>query len=721
MIESLALLSFHHRWKALIGWIVGVALLVTLSSAFAGVFENGGRLEGTDSDAAYQLLGKSFPQDEGESVAVAFYAASTDGLKSQESVAAIDRFVAKASTVQHVARVTVVEQLSSDARTGIGQLVFNGTDAEQLSAVDELRTIAAETRADGVEVTYASWGFSEGGMNGAAEIVGVIAAIVILMISFGSIVAMGVPIISALMGVVAATASVGLWSALVTTPDYTVQVAVMIGLGVGIDYAVFIITRYRHALAYGSTPEMAIREAMGTAGRAVVFAGAIVIVSLLGMTLVGIESFTGLAIGSATAVLLAVFSALTLVPALLSLMGRKVSERALRAAHSDHETFWHRWARFVQRRATLAAAAGAVVLLVMGAPIAAMRLASTDLGSTSQGSTTRIAYDRLATGFGKGVNGPLVVVVPSDTPDSTERVLLLSSHLSGMEGVALVQPAAVSPDGAVTLLTVFPTTGPQDEATNQLVTRIRAYLRTTSGPPAHVGGSTASDVDFANLIGQRLPVFIAVVLAASFLLLMAVFRSVLVPLKAVVLNLMSIGAAYGLMVMVFQWGWLGSVFGLEGGAPIEPWAPLILFAIVFGLSMDYEVFLLSSVHERFRRTGDNSDAVVEGLSATARVITAAASIMVMVFGAFVFNDDRSLKLIGFGLASAVLVDATIVRMLLVPATMELLGDRNWWMPAWLDRFLPRLAIEGNTDRTVDGEEASGGTSDLLTVSVGDTW
>ncbi len=701
MIESLALLAFRHRWKTLIGWVAGVALLLTLSSAFAGAFENGGRLTGTDSDAAYQLLGTAFPDSEGDSVTVAFHVPPGVGLDSANAAQAIRTYTTEAAKVPNVGAVSGPGQVSPDGTTGIGQLVFTGTEAEQTKAVESLRVLADKAAADGVEVTYASWGFSEGGMNGAAEIVGIIAAIVILMISFGSVVAMGVPIISALMGVAAAIASVGLWAAVATTPDYTREVAVMIGLGVGIDYAVFIITRYRHALAHGSTPERAIREAMGTAGRAVVFAGAIVVVSLLGMTLVGIASFTGLAIGSATSVLIAVFSALTLVPALLSIMGRRVSQRALRVAHSQRETFWHRWARFVQRHATLAAATGAGVLLVLGAPIAVMRLASTDLGSTSTGTTTRKAYDRLAAGFGPGVNGPLVIAIPSAAPGTDREIESISAHLADMDGVALVQPPTVSEDGTVSMLTVFPKTSPQDEATADLVDRIRAYLRSTP-LDAHVGGATASDIDFAGLISDRLPVFIGVVLAASFLLLMAVFRSVLVPLKAVVLNLMSIGAAYGLMVIVFQWGWFGSVFGLEAGAPIEPWAPLILFAIVFGLSMDYEVFLLSSVHERFAKTGDNSHAVVEGLSSTARVITAAASIMVMVFGAFIFNDDRSLKLIGFGLASAVLVDATIVRMLLVPATMELLGERNWWMPAWLDRLLPRLAIEGNIAGKVEG-------------------
>ncbi len=546
---------------------------------------------------------------------VAFAGVGGAALDTTAARTAIDAFTAAARKVDGVRAASGVEQLSEDRTVGMGTIVVTGSEEEQLAAVEPLRAAAAEAERMGVEVDFASWGFEEGGFSASAEIFGIAAAVVILMIAFGSIVAMGVPIISALMGVGAAIVGVGLWAAAVPTPDFTREVAVMIGLGVGIDYAVFIITRYRRALAEGRRPEDAIREAMGTAGRAVVFAGLIVMVSLLGMILMGVSFLTGLATGSATAVLIAMLGAVTLVPALLGIMGRRIGRRAVRLVHSERETFWHRWARVVQRRAVLGAVGGTVALLALAAPVLAMRLATADLGSTAEGTTTRTAHDRLAAAFGPGVNGPLLIVGRTEDTASTTAFATYVGRLEGIEGVATVLPPASSPDGTVSRVVLLPTTGPSEAATTSLVHRLRddlAEVRRTSGLEAHVGGSTASDIDFADIMGARLPLFIGAVLAASFVLLMLVFRSVLVPLKAVVLNLMSIGAAYGLMVAVFQWGWFGGVFGVAEPAPIEPWAPMMLFAIVFGLSMDYEVFLLSAVHERFRRTGDNSEAVVEG-------------------------------------------------------------------------------------------------------------
>ncbi len=696
MIERLALVSFRHRWRTLFAWIALLAAMIIGGSALSGEFADGGRIKGTDSDAAYELLNRSFPTADGFDVPIAYEASG--GLSAAAATAEIAKFVAAAEALDHIEGVTPPSELSAEGTVGIGSLQFTGKEEDITTTVEQLNQLAAVAETSGVQVDFASQAFLEGGLNSTAEIAGIVAAIIILLLAFGSIVAMGVPIISALIGVVGAASLVGVWAAIVPTPSFTREVAVMIGLGVGIDYAVFIITRYRRALAEGATAEEAIVEAIGTAGRAVVFAGSIVIVSLLGMLLMGVSFFNGLALGSATAVLIAVLSALTLVPALLALMGRRVGKRAQRVAASTKESFWHRWARLVQRRAWAGAIGGALILLALSAPIFAMRLATTDLGITAKEGTARIAYDRLATAFGPGVNGPLVVVVDTSADAAKDQLPALEKSLAATKGVARALPAQMSDDGSVAQMVVFPTTGPQDEATTRLVHRLRADIDQTPNLKAHVGGVTASDIDFADLMGSRLPVFIGSVLAASFVLLMLVFRSILVPLKAVVLNLLSIGTAYGLMVMVFQWGWLGGLFGVEEGAPIAPWAPMMLFAIVFGLSMDYEVFLLSSVYERFRKTGNNSEAVVEGLASTARVITAAAAIMVAVFGAFVFNDLRDLKLIGFGLAAAVLIDATLVRMLLVPATMELLGAKNWWMPRWLDRVLPKLHIEGEFER-----------------------
>jgi RND superfamily putative drug exporter len=474
----------------------------------------------------------------------------------------------------------------------------------------------------------------------------------------------------------------------------------MIGIGVGIDYALFIVTRYRGALRRGLDPHAATVEAMGTAGRAVVFAGCTVMISLLGLLLMRLSFLEGLAFGTSTAVLVAVLAAITLLPALLGVAGRRIDRLSVHRRRSgpSRETVAHRWARAVQRRPVLAAAAGGGALLLLAAPVLSMRLAVADAGNDPAGSTTRQAYDLQAQGFGPGINGPLTLVFETPDPPAADAVPQVLTKVAATPGVVLVTPAVSSPSGSIAVAQVYPSTAPQSEATEALVRSLRHDVlpdaANGTGLVPHVGGQTPSDMDFASVLSARLPWFIGAVLLLSFVLLLAVFRSVLVPLKAVVMNLLSIGAAYGVMVAVFQWGWFGSVIGVAGGAPIEPWAPMMLFAIVFGLSMDYEVFLLSSIKEEYDRCGDNSRAVVEGLASTARVITAAAAIMVCVFGSFVVADDRAIKLIGLGLAVAVLIDATLVRMVLVPATMELLGPANWWLPGWLSRILPRLSVEG---------------------------
>ncbi|MEZ5215070.1 MAG: MMPL family transporter [Ilumatobacteraceae bacterium] len=425
------------------------------------------------------------------------------------------------------------------------------------------------------------------------------------------------------------------------------------------------------------------------------FAGGTVLVSLLGMLLMRVGFLNGFAYATSTAVLLAIATALTLIPALLGLAGDRIDRFALHRRHAataaERHTFAGRWSAWIQRHARLAAGLGAAVLLAAAAPVAWMRLATADAGNDPSGTTTRTAYDRLADGFGAGFNGPLLVVV-----DDARVANDVAAAVAATDGIVAVAPPA--PVGALAVIAAVPSSSPQSVETQRLVHTLRDDTLPSvvggSGVRAHVGGSTASDIDFAQVMGDRLPWFIGGVLVLSFVLLLVVFRSLLVPLKAVLLNLLSIAAAYGAMVMVFQWGWLGGLIGVEHGAPIEPWAPMMLFAIVFGLSMDYEVFLLSGIQERYHRTGDNSAAVVGGLAATARVITAAAAIMVCVFGSFVLADVRALKLMGLGLSAAVALDATVVRMVLVPATMELLGDRNWWLPSRMSRLLPRWSVEG---------------------------
>ncbi|HYL52489.1 MAG TPA: MMPL family transporter, partial [Acidimicrobiia bacterium] len=434
----------------------------------------------------------------------------------------------------------------------------------------------------------------------------------------------------------------------------------------------------------------------GDEGR-IVFAGFTVMVSVLGIFLMGLPFLHGLAVGISLAVVIAVLAALTLLPALLGFVGFTIDRfKVGRRTPSGRETLWHRWARTVQHRPVPIALAGLIVLLLIAVPALQLRLGNADASNDPKSSTTHQAYDLVTRGFGPGANGPILVVAESPDRNLTSRLPHLEQALRATAGVASVTDARLSPSGTAALATLYPTTGPQDKATERLVHRLRDHVVPDAiagtGLRVHLGGQTASSIDFADVIGARLPVFIGAVLALSFLLLLVVFRSVLVPLKAVLMNLLSIGAAYGVIVAAFQWGWGADLLGVSA-APIEPWVPMMLFAIVFGLSMDYEVFLLSAVREQYDHTGENATAVAEGLASTARVITAAALIMVFVFGSFVVSDLRALKLIGLGLAVAVAIDATVVRVVLVPATMELLGDANWWLPRWLQRLIPKVRVD----------------------------
>ncbi len=601
-----------------------------------------------------------------------------------------------------------------------------------------------------------------------SELIGLAFAIVVLILAFGSVLAMGLPVAVALGGVGAGIAATLLLSNIYPIPDFTLSVGVMIGLGVGIDYALFIVTRYREGTRAGKPPRAATLAAMDTAGRAVIFAGITVVISLLGMLLMGIPLVAGVGLGASVTVLLTMISSLTLVPALLALAQERIEVtrwRGLvaaglvavamlgagigfpplaaggailaaatllvsfavgplrrqvprRSAKPARDTTAYRWSRIIQRNPWLWLAVGTVALLTLASPILDLRLGVADESNHPEGTYTRQAYDLLAEGFGDGFNGPLLItVVPgagvganagAGAGDATEAVQGLRQALARTPGVVAVsEPLADDPTAPnAFLMTLMPTTAPQAEATSGLVTRLRDDVIpaavTGTELDVKVTGTTAANIDLTNFLGRRVLVFFGVVLGLSFVLLLMVFRSLLVPFKAVIMNVLSMTATYGVVVAVFQWGWGGDLLGIAG-APIEPFIPMILFAIVFGLSMDYEVFLLSRVREEYARTDDAVESVADGLAATARVITAAAAIMVVVFGSFVLEDDRVLRMFGLGLAVAVLLDATLIRMLLVPATMALLGARNWWMPRWLDRLVPRLTAEG-TSADADGHD-----------------
>jgi putative drug exporter of the RND superfamily len=539
---------------------------------------------------------------------------------------------------------------------------------------------------------------------GSTEFVGVAAAIVILLLAFGSAIAMGLPIVTALFGIGIGYAVVAFVSHGLVVPTFGPALAAMIGIGVGIDYALFIVTRYRQALHDGAEPRGAVIHAIDTSGRAVLFAACTVVISLLGMMLLGVSFVYGLALGTIAAVLLVLAASLTLLPAMLGFAGRAIDRLRVpgirMATTPGPHSVWYRWSRVVQRHPIVSGLGALAVLVLLALPVSSMRLLFTDAGNDPSNVTTRQAYDLLAEGFGPGSNGPLVVAVDLSGGGGRGVIDDLATAIGSTPDVAAVAPPQLNDSGDTAVIVAIPRSAPQDEATKTLVGRLRGEVIPSvvghSGARALVGGVTAGGVNAAQYFSQRLVWVIGGVVLLSFVLLMVVFRSIAIPVKAAVMNMLSIGAAYGVIVAVFQWGWLGSVVGVQKG-PIDPWIPLFLFTILFGLSMDYEVFLLSRIREQWLRTGDNARAVADGLALTARVITAAAAIMFCVFASFVIGDVRVLKVFGLGLAVAVLVDATIIRMVLVPATMELLGKANWWIPAALNRVLPRVHVEGHDE------------------------
>jgi RND superfamily putative drug exporter len=756
--------SFRRHWPMIGIWVLALVALNGIAAGMgAGYRSEFGGID-VESDRGIQLLSAGFPdQNSGlESGTIVFRSdAGVDDPAVVEEMTALFDGVRKIELDGRPGEFLAVqspyepggEQLVSAAGPLAGQVAYARVLLPDGLALADFIRITEDVEKLREEVTSAQ--VELGGEVFAefeppeSELIGVGAAIVILILAFGSVLAMGLPIGMALAGIGTGVGLVGILSTFVTMPEFTITLALMIGLGVGIDYALFIVTRYRELFHQGMAMEDAAARALDTAGRSVIFAGITVVISLLGMVLMGVEFIRGLAIGASTAVVFTMLASITLLPALLGLANHRIEvtrwrgliaaglvavalvavglkapgpigaglaiaalvvliagffvpalQRTLppRAQRPVRETGWYRWSRLIQRRPWPAALLGLVVLVVLSLPVFGLRLGFSDTGNAAEDTTTRKAYDLLADGFGPGFNGPILMVaeVPAGTdPARLMDVTALTSamEVDGQPAVALATPPQLNADGTAAQWFVVPTTGPQDAATFTLVRDLRSQLDSVPGVDVLVTGFVASGVDFSDYLSARLPLFFIAVLALSFLLLMIVFRSVLVPLKAVVMNLLSIGAAYGIVVAIFQWGWGAELIGVGKAGPIEPFLPMMLFAIVFGLSMDYEVFLLSRMKEEFDRTGDNATAVADGLAVTARVITAAALIMVVVFGSFVLEADRVIKMFGVGLATAVFLDATIVRMLLVPATMELLGNRNWWMPRWLDRILPKVHIE----------------------------
>ena len=707
MLKRLARTCYRRRWRVLAAWVVFLVAVSFVASAAGGVFRNEFSLSGSESTQAQTFLeDRGFAETAGDSGQIVY--TSDQGVADPAVQPAMEQLFARIERT--VPRTQVVSpyspegarQISTNGRIAYAEVNFaDRPDKAFQDAADRVEAETARVHVSGLRIELGGKLFGDQNTP-ASEAIGVMLALVVLLIAFGSVLAAGLPIITALAGIGTGIALVQLTANGLTMPEFTTQGVAMIGIGVGIDYALLIVTRYRQALRDGLDPEGAVGLAADTAGRSVVFAGTTVVIAVLGMLLINVPAVRGLAVGIALSVLMTMLAASTLLPAVLGFVGRNVDKLGLphrkRAEGDARELFWHRWSHAIQRRPWPGAIAGLVILLVLAAPVLSMRLAFADAGNNPTSDTTRRAYDLLVDGFGPGFNGPMILAV--DMPGGQRDLAMvdqLSQRLQTTKGVAFATPPQPNHQQDAAILRVFPTSSPQSEQTADLVDRLRDHVipRATRGTDVDVkvGGITAGATDYSNYTAERLPVFIGLVLLLSFLLLMVVFRSVLVPLKAVIMNLLSIGAAYGMIVAVFQWGWLKDLVGVAKAGPVEAWAPMFLFAIVFGLSMDYEVFLLSRMREEYDRTGNNATAVADGLAATARVITAAALIMILVFSAFVLGDNRAVKLFGFGLAVAVFLDATIVRLILVPATMELLGDRNWWIPKWLDRILPRVKVD----------------------------
>jgi putative drug exporter of the RND superfamily len=680
-------LAYRRRGRMVLAWIIVLVAVVTIVPRFAGNFAVDFSTPETESQTATDLIEEHFPGNSGQSVNVVWEAPA--GARAAQP--RIDRFLAAAERVEGIGERSPA-RYSRDGSIGLAQLELE-RPAWQLETAsgERLLELAESASGEGLRIELGGNLIQQAQEGTPPEMAGLIAAAFVLLIAFGSIVAAGLPLLVAIFGLGISATLIGVLAALVDTPEFAPAVAGLIGIGVGIDYALLILTRFRSALAGGAEVRDALVEAVSTAGRSVIVAGATVVISLFGLFFMGVSFLYGVALSASLAVLVVVAASVTLLPALLAFAGRRVDRLRIpglgRSLKSGDGTLAARWSRLVQRRAGVAAIAGAAVLIALTAPVLGLRYGFPDEGNDPAGSSTRAAYELVSRGFGPGASGPLLVV--ADDPSALEE---FATQLRAEPGVAFVSPPRVSPDGEAALLSVVPTSSPQDAATADLV----RSLRERAGPGLYVGGLSAAFVDQSEYVADRIPLFFGGVLVLSFLVLLAAFRAPLIALKAGVMNLLSVGAAYGVVALAAEGGALGGLLGVDTDTPVPPFIPVMMFAILFGLSMDYEVFLLSRVREEYLRTGETSRAVVDGLAKTARVITAAAAIMVVVFLAFVFSTEVFLKLMGVGMATAILVDATLVRMVLVPSVMHLLGRANWWIPSWLDRILPRL--DGDSQR-----------------------
>ena len=711
--------SYRRRRRVLLLWIAMLIVTVFGAGALGGSYHFTFTTPGSESQKAQDLLQSRFPARAGDDVDVVFHAQQGKTVDDPSLRGAINDILGQFVKEPHVSAVVSPfsreggRQIAPSKTIAYGTLHLDQTVSDYKTA-NAKRLIALGKTADRPDLQVELSGFVLGGAEQtqfSSEGIGLLVAALILLVAFGSLLAMGLPILVAIVGLGIGLSLITLLANFVEVPDFAPQVAAMIGIGVGIDYVLFIVTRYRSALHSGLEPRAAVITSITTSGRAVIFAGCTVIISLLGLFVMNLGFLRGLAIGAVSAVLVVMLASVTLLPAMLGFIGTKIDRLRVpfvnRRESGDRGSLAYRWSRIVQRRPWPAAILCFVVLLALAAPARHMHFGFPDSGTSPQSFTTRRAYDLLSQGFGPGFNGPLLLVATADGKDPVKAVAPVAAKVASDTDVAFVSPPVPSPDGKVALLVTYPKSAPQAQETQNLVRRLRSDVlpRVTAGTgvSVFVGGSTGASVDATSYIADRLGVFIGAVIVLSFLLLLVVFRSLLVPFKAAIMNLLSVGAAYGVVAVMVEGGWLGGLVGIHDPVPIPSFIPMMMFAILFGLSMDYEVFLLSRIREEYAKTGDNASAVADGLAHTARVITAAAAIMISVFLAFVLADQVFLKMMGIGLATAIFVDATLVRMVLVPATMELLGDANWWLPDGLARRLPRFHVEGESPEVIEAK------------------
>jgi len=697
--RQLAVASARRPWRTISVWLLILGATGFLAAGSGGRFIDDFASPGSQSQRATTLLQERFPEAAQDKVLVVL-SAENSTLAAQRR--AVDTMLTEIGNVGHVAALTdpfEAGTISADGRIGYAELTLDTPAAELGGAYfTTLSEVVVGADESGVQAELGgdlAFLNAEDPTSGA-EAVGIVVALIVLLVAFGTAVAALVPIVLALVAVGAGIAGITVLAGSMDVSTSALPVAAMVGLGVGIDYALFIVARYRENRASGQHNELALANAMDSSGSAVVFAGGTVILAMTALAIVGLGVLTSIGIATALVVLIAVAAAITLLPATLGLLGDRVDKgRVLRRRSTlkrTEDSTWWRFAHRVSGRPWPYVLGAGALLLALAAPVLWIQTAFPAAGDAPTSSTQRKAYDLLADGFGPGVNGPLLVVVDLDAPGDTSReVAGVMGRIAENPHIASVSEPQISADGSTAVFSAIPTTGPADPKTSVAISQVRELLP----PHVYVTGITATTDDLNARLSATMPAFVGAILGASFLLLMLVFRSVVVPLKAALMNLLSIGGAYGVLVAVFQWGWGSDLIGLEGPTPITSLIPVIMFPILFGLSMDYEVFLLSRIREEYARTRDNTESVARGLAGTGRVITSAALIMVAVFLSFVASPVPSVKMLGLGLATAILIDATIVRMVLVPATMSLLGRANWWLPRWLDRGLPRVITEAD--------------------------